>query len=71
MFNLLAGKEWGLGAQKNKILGINAKINYMGGKRTTPVDQDLSELAEDVIFDYSQLFEEKEKDTQHTWVCVW
>ena len=62
VFNLLAGKEWGLGAQKNKILGINAKVNYMGGKRTTPVDQDLSELAEDVIFDYSQLFEEKEKD---------
>lgn len=62
VFNLLAGKEWMLGAQKNKILGINAKFNYLGGKRTSPVDQDLSRQAEDVIYDYSMLYEEKEKD---------
>ena len=62
MFNLLAGKEWTLGTKKNKILGVNARVNYMGGKRTTPVDQELSVLAEDVVYDYSNLFEDKEKD---------
>ena len=62
VFNLLFGKEWTLGASRNKILGINAKVNYLGGKRTTPVDRDLSEQYEDVVFDYSRLYNNKESD---------
>ncbi len=62
VFNLLAGKEWSLGARKNKILGVNARINYLGGKRTTPVDQQQSVLDEDVVYDYSRLFEDREDD---------
>jgi hypothetical protein len=60
--NFLYGKEWVIGSQKNKILGLNLKVNFFGGKRTTPINQELSALTESVIYDYSQLFEEKERD---------
>ncbi len=36
--NLLAGKEFTKGRQKNKILGINGKVVLNGGNRTTPFD---------------------------------
>ncbi|MFC2116652.1 hypothetical protein ACFLTU_09255 [Bacteroidota bacterium] len=62
VFNLLYGKEWALGSQKNKILGVNARLNYLGGKCTTPVDEYQSFLAEKVVYDNSKLFEEKESD---------
>ncbi len=62
VFNLLGGKEWALGAQKNKILGVNARVNYLGGKRATPVDHDQSDLEQKVVYDYSRLFDEKESD---------
>ena len=51
-----------LGPQKNKILGVNAKINYLGGKRTSPVDQESSRKAQDVIYDYSRLYMDREDD---------
>lgn len=60
IINLLYGKEWILGKQKNKILGVNAKVNFSGGKRTTPVNQEQSAIVEDVVYYYSRLFEEKE-----------
>ena len=62
VFNLLYGKEWALGRQKNQILGINGRVNYLGGKRTTPVDAFQSDIAQDVVYDYSRLYEEKESD---------
>ena len=60
VFNVLYGKEWILGKESNKILGVNAKINFFGGKRTTPVNEAASDIAQDVVYDYSQLFEDKE-----------
>lgn len=36
--NLLIGKEWLMGQHKNNVLGLNIKITYMGGFRTTPID---------------------------------
>ncbi len=62
VINILFGKEWILGSQKNKILGINARLNYYGGKRTTPVNTAQSIISEDVVYDYSRLFEDKESD---------
>jgi hypothetical protein len=37
LFNTVAGKEWPLAGQK-RVLGINFKIIYSGGYRTTPID---------------------------------
>lgn len=65
VFNLLYGKEWIVGKQKNKILGVNIKVNFFGGKRATPIDDFASDLAQDVVYNYSQLFEDKESSKVH------
>ena len=62
VFNLLYGKEWIIGRQHNKILGVNAKVNCFGGRRTTPVNDAESVLAQDVVYHYSRLYEDKEPD---------
>ncbi|MFC2114788.1 hypothetical protein ACFLRI_05515 [Bacteroidota bacterium] len=63
VFNVLFGKEWTLGSQKNKILGVNARVNYLGGKRTSPIDISQSRLAESVVYDYSKLYEDRESNS--------
>jgi hypothetical protein len=65
VFNLLYGKEWTVGKQNNKIIGVNAKANFFGGKRATPVNNIESDLAQDVVYHYSQLYEDKEPDKFH------
>ncbi len=59
VINLLFGKEWALGASKNKILGINGRLNILGGHRIAPLDRDLSNQQGEVIFDYSRQFEDQ------------
>ena len=65
VFNILYGKEWILGQQNNKILGVNARVNFFGGKRATSVDEYQSDLAQDVVYVNSQLFEDQEPDKFH------
>jgi len=65
VFNLLYGKEWTVGKQNNKIIGVNARVNFFGGRRTTPVNDIESDLAQDVVYHYSQLYEDKEPDKFH------
>jgi hypothetical protein len=36
--NLLVGKEWLMGHNKNNVLGVNLKTTYIGGFRATPID---------------------------------
>jgi hypothetical protein len=35
-------------------------VNFFGGKRTTPINDIESDLAQDVVYDYSQLYEDQE-----------
>lgn len=52
--NLLAGKEWMI--NKKHVLGVSAKITYMGGLRYTPALYEESLAAKRYIPDYSQSF---------------
>lgn len=63
--NLLFGKEWVLGAAKNRILGINGRLNVLGGQRTIPVDEDLSYRYGEIIYDYSRAFEAQKPMVYH------
>lgn len=45
-----AGKEWDL-KHKNRVLGLNTKIVYVGGLRYTPIDLEASNLAGKVVYD--------------------
>ncbi|MBK8701752.1 MAG: TonB-dependent receptor [Saprospiraceae bacterium] len=48
--NVLLGKEWMVGHGRQNILGINLRWNLQGGERYSPVDEQASLLARDVIF---------------------
>ena len=50
VFNIVAGKEWNIGKNKNKILGVNARCNYLGGNRIEPVNQELSVQRKKVVY---------------------
>ncbi|NND33965.1 MAG: TonB-dependent receptor, partial [Saprospiraceae bacterium] len=41
--NLLAGKEFVTGKNKNRLLGFNGKVILNGGNRTTPIDLEASQ----------------------------
>lgn len=63
--NALFGKEWVLGVQKNKILGINGRLNILGGQRITPVDRQASLAVGEIVFDYNRPFEEQKPTVWH------
>lgn len=49
------GKEWTLSEKrKNRVLGANMKLMYVGGLRYTPIDAQASEEAEEVRFDWNK-----------------
>ncbi|MFC1481301.1 carboxypeptidase-like regulatory domain-containing protein [Candidatus Neomarinimicrobiota bacterium] len=70
VLNMLYGKEWTVGKQNNKMLGVNVRLNFFGGKRATPVNSIESDLAKDVVYDYSQLFEDRESDKYHLNITI-
>lgn len=60
MLNILAGKEWMVGRQKQNVLSLNGRVYLQGGDRYTPVDEERSLQEHDIVFDetlaYSRRF---------------
>ena len=54
--NLLGGREWKSGRQKNNLFGINLKFTLMGGDRVTPVDLAASQASGETVEDLTQAF---------------
>lgn len=48
VFNLMAGKEWN--TIKNKIIGANVRINYLGGNRIEPINMEASMQQRDIVY---------------------
>lgn len=59
--NLIFGKEFyfNTGHGKQRILGINGKLTYMGGERLNPVLEQESLAAKEIIYDYIHAYERK------------
>ena len=55
--NLLGGKEWKVGNNKNNSIGINGQLSMIGGNRISPVDEEATHLAKEVIYDDTRAFE--------------
>ena len=53
VFNLLAGKEWYVGKNRQNVVSLNGRITYQGGDRYSPVNISLSERQQDVVYDES------------------
>ena len=56
VFNLLAGKEWMLGSNKQNIFNANVRLSYQGGDRYSPVDRTSSLQKGDVIYFEKEAF---------------
>lgn len=50
VFNVLIGKEWQVGKDKNNLFSANIRLNYLGGSRIESIDQTSSILNEEVIY---------------------
>lgn len=61
--NLLVGKEFFL--SKNRMLGVNSRLNYIGGERFSPVLEAQSLQEKRVIYDESKAFEDQCKPTYY------
>jgi len=64
VINILGGKEWIIGKNKNKILGFNLKLCLMGGDYTNPIDYKATYLSKDIVENLSKAFTERKPDAQ-------
>lgn len=53
--NLLLGKEWTVGKNKNNLFGMNAKLIYAGGRKYSPVLEEESLRLDEEIIDQSRI----------------
>ncbi|MFN3851410.1 MAG: TonB-dependent receptor [Spirosomataceae bacterium] len=60
IFNATIGKEWA--KTRGRFWGINARINWLGGFRETPIDEAASARANTTIYDESKAWTVKQKD---------
>ena len=60
--NFLIGREFTLGKKKNKVLNLNTRITYVGGRRYTPLDLQSSILNNQSIFFNDQTYASKGDD---------
>ncbi len=62
-FNFLTGREFRIGRNGNKkLLGVNAKVFYNGGRRYIPVMLEESRNKGETVYDYSRAWEERLDD---------
>jgi len=56
LFNLLGGKEWSLGNNRQNILGLNVRFTYQGRDRYNSYNTAESIPVKDVVFDETRAF---------------
>jgi len=57
VFNVLAGKEWKMG--EKRMLTLDIKAVYAGGRRYIPIDQEASQLKGEEVRDWSHAYEKR------------
>ncbi len=66
VINFVGGKEWKVGREhKNNTIGLNGKFSMLGGDRITPVDEEATYLAQEVIYDESRAFENRKPNVYY------
>jgi hypothetical protein len=59
--NAVYGKEW-TKTSKNRIIGVNTRLLYLGGLREHAIDEQASANAYETVYDYTNPFSEKLAD---------
>lgn len=62
VFNLLAGKDFVFGSNKNKTLSINAKLLWKGGNRFIPIDLQASNIKGYAVYNINNAYNERIAD---------
>jgi hypothetical protein len=57
-FNAIYGKEW-KSNRKNRTIGLNTRMLYLGGLRETPIDVAASQVAGETVRDENKSYEDK------------
>ena len=59
IFNLLGGKEWMVGKQKQNMFSLNSRLFLHGGDRYTPLDEDKTHDLKEIEFDETRAYSKK------------
>ena len=59
VLNLLAGKEWMTGRNRQNLLGINGRITFQGGDRYSPIDEAASAARQEAAYDARRPFSDQ------------
>lgn len=59
LFNVLGGKEWIWGKKRQNILSFNLRLSYQGGEHYTPVNESVSMIEKDIIYDETKAFSKR------------
>ncbi|HLF33926.1 MAG TPA: TonB-dependent receptor [Cyclobacteriaceae bacterium] len=62
IYNIVGGKEFEVGREKQNLIGANFRMIWRGGYRTVPVDLEASIASHDEVRDYDKAFETKAPD---------
>jgi hypothetical protein len=54
--NVLVGKEWAMGKNKQNTLGLNTRFSYQGGNWYSPVNEAASIKAQSVVYDETRAY---------------
>jgi hypothetical protein len=66
VINFVGGKEWKIGrGHKNNTIGLNGKFSMLGGDRISPVDEEATYLAQEVIYDDAHAFENRKPNVYY------
>ncbi len=61
--NILLGKEWVIGKNKQNQLSMSGKLTFMRGERWTPVDVSATMEASEIMYQNTRMFETQAPDT--------
>ncbi len=64
VINILGGKEWAVGKEKNNLFSFNLKLCAMGGDKTTPINEEQSYLLKTIVEDTTKAFSKNKSDAQ-------
>jgi hypothetical protein len=62
VYNVLGGKEFHLDKENRKVISVDMKIAYSGGRRIVPIDVEASRTENKEKDDYEHAYEQKLKD---------
>lgn len=54
--NLLAGKEWKVGKNKQNTFNINGRITFQGGDRFSPINEQATKARETIVYDETRAY---------------